>query len=168
MNLCFDFYTDKPRSSSISDICDISVSKSLSDDTNSIIKNGNKKKQFVKKSMANKTNNFDCKPVIQQCQVIYESKDNDDHNQQISVTDLNAQANDQKQPDSLFSIENKCNEQTIDEIEQNSIIDESTPESSIIHVNLPVSVNDKILPELNMLQFLPEQANQCKYKFKNY
>ncbi|XP_022160559.1 uncharacterized protein LOC111026733 [Myzus persicae] len=131
----------KPRSSSISDICDISVSKSLSDDTNSIIKN-----------------------VIQQCQVIYESKDNDDHNQQISVTDLNAQANDQKQPDSLFSIENKCYEQTIDEIEQNSIIDESTPESSIIHVNLPVSVNDKILPELNMLQFLPEQANQSPTK----
>jgi len=44
MYLCFGFYADKPKpsSSSTTDICDMSINKSLSDDTNSISKNGNK------------------------------------------------------------------------------------------------------------------------------
>jgi len=41
MFLCFGFYTGKSSSSSIANICDVSVNKSQSDDTNSIVKNGN-------------------------------------------------------------------------------------------------------------------------------
>lgn len=40
--VCFDFYTDKPSNSSISNICDMSVNKPPSDHSNSINKNGNK------------------------------------------------------------------------------------------------------------------------------
>jgi len=103
-----------------------------------------------------------CLPPIQSGQVISKSKDNDNQNQQLT------ELNEQKQSDSSISIQKICNEQNIDGIVLKPIIDENPPESLGIRKTSQESANKKSLPESNILQSFPEQANQCKYKFKNY
>eukprot|EP00102_Acyrthosiphon_pisum_P022313 XP_016659523.1 PREDICTED: uncharacterized protein LOC100573806 [Acyrthosiphon pisum] len=108
-----------------------------------------------------------CLPPIQSDQVISKSKDNEDQNQQLTVMDLNILSNEEKQPNSILSIEKQSNEQNIDEIPQDSNIDKYSPKSNILenlpklvtHANPPVTVYDKVL-ESTKLQILPEQANQ--------
>lgn len=47
MYLCFGFFTGKSSSSSITNICDVAVNKSVNDDNNSIMKNGNKYLHYI-------------------------------------------------------------------------------------------------------------------------
>jgi len=116
-----------------------------------------------------------CLPPIQSDEVISKNKDNEDQNQKLIIMDLNVLSNEQKQPNSILSIKKQSNDQNIDEISQGSNIDEYSLKSNIVenlpksvtHANPPVAVYDKVL-ESTKLQFLPVQAIQSKYIFKDY